>query len=122
MATRTKLENFEATFNRKLTAAEAYANRPRFWMLYTVIVLIIVLLVGWSSADIHFTGLTVTGTEVAKGVLHGIFGPDTKLLFGFVHTEVNSGKCAGNLSRIKHLELFCGNVFFIKQICPYGVG
>ena len=69
MATRTKLENFEATFNRKLTAAEAYANRPRFWMLYTAIVLIIVLLVGWSSADVQFTGLTVTGTEVAKGFL-----------------------------------------------------
>lgn len=88
MATRTKLENFEATFNRKLTAAEAYANRPRFWMLYTAIVLIIVLLVGWSSSDIHFTGLTVTGTEVAKGVLHGIFGPDTKLLFGTGETDV----------------------------------
>lgn len=88
MATRTKLENFEETFNRKLTAAEAYANRPRYWMLYTLIVLIIVMLVSWSSSDIQFTGLTVTGTEVAKGVLHGVFSPDTSLLFGVGETDV----------------------------------
>ena len=60
------LENFEENFHRKLTAADAYANRPRNWMLYTVIVLVIVMLVGWSSADIQFTGMTVTGTEVHK--------------------------------------------------------
>ena len=88
MAKRTKLENFEATFNRKLTAAEAYANRPRFWLLYTFITLIVVAMVSWSSAGIQFNGLTVQGTEVAKGVLHGIFGPDTKLLFGMGDTDV----------------------------------
>lgn len=88
MATRTKLENFEATFNRKLTAAEAYANRPRFWMLYTAITLIIVLLVGWSSAEVKFTGMTVTGTEVAKGIVHGVFSPDLELMFGTGDTDV----------------------------------
>ena len=88
MATRTKLETFEETFHRKLTAADAYANRPRNWMLYTVIVLIIVLLVGWSSSDIQFTGMTVTGTEVAKGVINGVFSPDTELLFGTGETDV----------------------------------
>ena len=41
MSARTKLETFEEVYNRKLTAAEAYANRPRKWMLYTLIVLII---------------------------------------------------------------------------------
>lgn len=88
MAKRIKLENFEATFDRKLTAAEAYANRPRFWMLYTLITLIVVAMVSWSSSGIQFNGLTVQGTEVAKGVLHGIFGPDTKLLFGMGETDV----------------------------------
>ena len=88
MATKTKLENFEETFHRKLTAADAYANRPRNWMLYTVIVLVIVLLVGWSSSDIQFTGMTVTGTEVAKGVINGVFSPDTELLFGTGETDV----------------------------------
>ena len=88
MAKRIKLENFEQTFNRKLTAAEAYANRPRFWLLYTFITLIVVAMVSWSSSGIQFNGLTVQGTEVAKGVLHGIFGPDTKLLFGMGDTDV----------------------------------
>lgn len=88
MATRTKLETFEETFHRKLTAAEAYANRPRHWMLYMLIVLIIAVMVGWSSSDIHFNGLTVTGTEVAKGILHGVFSPDIKLMFGTGETDV----------------------------------
>lgn len=88
MANRTKLENFEETFHRKLTAAEAYANRPRYWMLYTGIVLIVVVLIGWSSSEIHFTGLTATGTEVAKGVVHGVFDPDLNLLFGTGETDV----------------------------------
>lgn len=88
MATRTKLETFEETFHRKLTAAEAYANRPRHWMLYMLIVLIIAIMVGWSSSDIHFNGLTVTGTEVAKGILHGVFSPDLKLMFGTGETDV----------------------------------
>ena len=72
-----KIEVFEETLDRKLTAAEMYANRPRKWLLYTLIVLIIVVLVGWSAHDIKFTGLTATGTEVAKGVVHGVFHPDT---------------------------------------------
>ena len=76
MATKTKLENFEETFHRKLTAADAYANRPRKWMLYTLIVLIIVMLVGWSSSDIQFTGMTVTGEQLKKGIEIGEFAPD----------------------------------------------
>lgn len=88
MAKKMKLENFEATFHRKLTAAEAYANRPRNWMVYTLVVLIVAVLVGWSASDIQFTGLTVTGTEVAKGVIHGVFQPDTKLMFGTGETDV----------------------------------
>ena len=88
MAKRIKLQNFEETFHRKLTAAEAYANRPRKWLLYTFIVLVVATLVTWSGSDIHFTGLTVTGTEVAKGVIHGVFQPDLKLMFGTGETDV----------------------------------
>ena len=88
MATKTKLETFEETFHRKLTVVEAYARRPRNWITYTLIVLIITLLVGWSGSDIRFTGLTATGTEVAKGVVSGVFTPDTKLMFGTGETDV----------------------------------
>ena len=83
-----KIEVFEETLDRKLTVAEMYANRPRKWVLYLAIVLLIVVMVGWSASDIKFTGLTVTGTEVAKGVLHGVFSPDKALLFGTSDTDV----------------------------------
>ena len=74
--------------DRKLTAAEVYALRPRRWLLYTAIVLILALLVGWSASDVHFSGLTATGSSVARGVVSGIFHPDTDLLFGLGDTDV----------------------------------
>lgn len=82
------IEKIEQTLDKKLTVAEMYANRPRKWVLYLAIVLLIVVMVGWSASDIKFTGLTVTGTEVAKGVLHGVFSPDKALLFGTSDTDV----------------------------------
>ena len=82
------IEEIEQTLDKKLTVAEMYANRPRKWVLYLAIVLLIVVMVGWSASDIKFTGLTVTGTEVAKGVLHGVFSPDTAQLFGTSDTDV----------------------------------
>ncbi len=82
------IEKIEQTLDKKLTVAEMYANRPRKWVLYLAIVLLIVIMVGWSASDIKFTGLTVTGTEVAKGVLHGVFSPDKALLFGTSDTDV----------------------------------
>ena len=82
------LKNLESALDRKLTAAEMYAARPRKWWLYTLIVLILVLLVGWSGSSIHFEGLTVTGREVAKGVVSGVTHPDLKLMFGTGDTDV----------------------------------
>ena len=86
--TRPTIEEIEQTIDKKLTAAEMYANRPRKWLLYMLVALCIALLVGWSSKDIRCTGLTATGTEVAKGVLHGVFGPDFNLMFGGSDTDV----------------------------------
>ena len=43
---------------------------------------------GWSGSDVHFSGLTQTGSSVAKGVVSGIFSPDTALLFGLGDTDV----------------------------------
>ena len=76
------------TLDHKLTVAEAYALRPRKWVLYTVIVLILATLVGWSGSDVHFSGLTSTGSSVAQGVVSGIFHPDTSLMFGTGETDV----------------------------------
>lgn len=82
------IEAIEEALDRKLTVVEMYANRPRKWLLYTFIVLVIALLVGWSAADISYTGLTATGTEVAKGVIHGVFNPDLDLMFGTGDSDV----------------------------------
>lgn len=83
-----KIAILEQTLDRKLTALEMYQLRPRKWVLYTVIVLIVAILVGWSANDIHFTGLTSTGTEVAKGIINGIFSPDLDLMFGLSDSDV----------------------------------
>lgn len=82
------LKNFEQTMDEKLTVAEVYASRPRKWVLYTVIVLILAVLVGWSASGVNFTGVTSVGAEVAKGVFYGIFNPDRSLLFGTSETDV----------------------------------
>ena len=83
-----KLETIEKKLDHKLTVAEMYAARPRKWMLYTLIVLILVVLVGWSGSSVRFEGLTVTGREVAKGVVSGVTHPDLNLMFGTGETDV----------------------------------
>ena len=40
------IEAIEEALDRKLTVAEMYANRPRKWLLYTFIVLVIALVGG----------------------------------------------------------------------------
>ena len=56
-----KRTNLLDTLDGQLTVAEAYAMRPRKWVLYTAIVLILATLVGWSGSDVHFSGLHATG-------------------------------------------------------------
>ena len=82
------LNQIEKSADEKLTVAEMYAARPRRWILYTAIVLIIAVLVGWSSTSLNFSGITQVGAEVAKGVFYGIFNPDRSLLFGTKETDV----------------------------------
>ena len=82
------LKNLEQSLDEKLTVAEVYASRPRKWVLYTVIVLIIAVLVSWSASGVSFSGITSVGAEVAKGVFYGIFNPDRALLFGTSETDV----------------------------------
>ena len=86
-----KKENAESILDRaekKLTVLEMYERQPHKWLLYLGIVLVIAVIIGWSASDIHFSGMTATGTEVAKGVMHGVFHPDTKLMFGTGDSDV----------------------------------
>lgn len=63
-----------------LTIQEAYENRPRLWWLYTMILLIVAALLGWSGTAVEYKGLATKGMEVAKGVGFGLIHPDTNLL------------------------------------------
>ena len=86
-----KKENAESILDRaekKVTVLEMYERQPHKWLLYLGIVLVIAVIIGWSASDIHFSGMTATGTEVAKGVMHGVFHPDTKLMFGTGDSDV----------------------------------
>ena len=67
--------------DRSLTIQETYDARPRRWWLYTLILLVVAALLGWSGESIEFNGLATKGVEVAKGVGWGLIHPDTKLLF-----------------------------------------
>ncbi len=83
-----KLKKIEKTLDQKLTVAEMYASRPRKWLTYLLIVLILAVMIGWSGSSIEFEGLTVTGREVAKGVISGVSHPDLQLMFGTGETDV----------------------------------
>ena len=67
--------------DRPMTIEEAYEARPRLWFVYTLIVLIVAALLGWSGTAVEFEGFANKGIEVAKGVGHGLTHPDAKLLF-----------------------------------------
>ena len=67
--------------DRPLTIEEAYALRPRLWWLYTLIVLVIAALLGWSGSAINYKGFASKGIEIAKGIGNGLVHPDTSLLF-----------------------------------------
>ena len=58
-----------------------YDNRPRRWWIYTLIVLLLAIVLGWSSTAIEFKGIASKGAEVAYGIVYGIFHPDTNLLW-----------------------------------------
>lgn len=72
----------------ELTVLEQFEKRPRKWVLYLGVVLVVAMLVGWSSSTLTFNGFAAKGTEVARGVVYGIFHPDLDLLFGTGDTDV----------------------------------
>ena len=74
--------------NRPLTIEEAYASRPRLWWIYTLIILIVAALLGWSGTSITYKGLANKGITIAQGVSYGLLHPDTNLLFNLTNEGV----------------------------------
>ena len=67
--------------DRPLTIEEVYASRPRLWWIYTLVVLIVAALLGWSGTSITHKGLATKGVSIAQGIGNGLLHPDTNLLF-----------------------------------------
>jgi len=76
-----KSKTLLANPDRPLSIEEAYAQRPRLWWLYTLIVLIVMALLGWSGSAVQYKGLANKGVDIARGVANGLLHPDTALLF-----------------------------------------
>ena len=71
-----------------LTIEEAYESRPRLWWLYTLILLIVAALLGWSGTSITYKGLATKGMTIAQGIGYGLVHPDTNLLFNLTSEGV----------------------------------
>ena len=82
-----KTKNLTAS-DRPLTIEEAYASRPRLWWVYTLIVLIVAALLGWSGTSITYKGLASKGITIAQGIGNGLLHPDTGLLFNLTNEGV----------------------------------
>ena len=74
--------------DRPMSIEEAYGARPRLWLVYTLIVLIVASLLGWSGTAVEFKGFASKGIEVAKGVGNGLIHPDMNLLFNMTNEGV----------------------------------
>ena len=57
---------------RPLSIEETYAQRPRRWWLYTLVVIIVALLLVWSASGVEFKGIATKGSEVARGIATGL--------------------------------------------------
>ncbi|MGI6687912.1 MAG: phosphonate ABC transporter, permease protein PhnE [Christensenellales bacterium] len=59
---------------------KSYESRPRSWWRPLLTLIIVGAALIWSGAGIEYKGVTAKGSEVAYGVVFGIFNPDPNLL------------------------------------------
>ncbi|MBQ8073443.1 MAG: phosphonate ABC transporter, permease protein PhnE [Clostridia bacterium] len=71
-----------------LSIEEAYESRPRLWWMYTIVVLIVAALLGWSGTSISYHGLASKGMTIAQGIGYGLIHPDVNLLFNLTNEGV----------------------------------
>ena len=71
-----------------LSVEEVYASRPRSWWIYTLVVLAVCSLLGWSGSTVRFTGFANKGISIAQGIWNGLLHPDTSLLFNMTEEGV----------------------------------
>ncbi len=80
---------------RPLSIEETYAQRPRRWWLYTLVVLIVAVVVAWSASGVEYKGIATKGSDVAKGIMSGLTHPDWDLLIGRITEDTSVTEIAG---------------------------
>lgn len=80
---------------RPLSIEETYAQRPRRWWLYTLVVLIVALVLAWSAGGVEYKGIATKGSEVARGIASGLTNPDWDLLLGRIKEDTTVTTVAG---------------------------
>ncbi len=76
-------------YTNTMTVQEMYEARPKLW-IYTIITIVIVaLILAWSSSAFKKTdGTEVDGRAVALSIVKGIFSPNRELLFNLTKEGV----------------------------------
>ena len=80
---------------RPLSIEETYAQRPRRWWVYTLIVLVVALILVWSASGVHYKGIANKGSEVAQGIVRGLTTPNWDLLLGRITEDTTTTKILG---------------------------
>ena len=80
---------------RPLSIEETYAQRPRRWWLYTLIVLIVVAVLAWSASGVEYKGIATKGSDVAHGIVQGLTHPDWNLLLGRITEDTTVTQIMG---------------------------
>ena len=80
---------------RPLSIEETYAQRPRRWWVYTLIVLVVALILFWSASGVQYKGIANKGSEVAQGIVRGLASPNWDLLLGRITENTTTTKILG---------------------------
>ena len=65
---------------------EEYNRRPKRWLYYLLIFIILLAISIWSTSVVHYHGVSEHGALIAKNIFTGIFHPDSSLIFNFTET------------------------------------
>lgn len=61
---------------------------PKVWVKRSINIGIVLLVLLWASTSVEFKGIQQEGFGIVKGIIKGLFTPDTNFLFDFTKTGV----------------------------------
>ncbi len=63
------------------TVLDAHANRPKTALRNILVIVVLVVLISWSSAILDFSGINDQGIRIVKGILYALVDPNRDWLF-----------------------------------------